>query len=54
MTAAVAHYYKHFRGNMDRPAAAALASARSFVHFRKRLSGYVAKGRKSPARKRAN
>lgn len=43
---AVAHYYRLFRGNMERPADTAYQSARSFVHFRKRLAEMVAPKRR--------
>lgn len=46
MDAAVLHYYKKFRGNLDRPAEAAYQSARSFVHFRQRLAKMVKPKRK--------
>ena len=53
MTPAVAHYYKMFRGNMERSAESAYQSARSHVHFMKRLGKMVQDGNKrSSAAKR--
>jgi len=46
---AVAHYYRMFRGNMERPAEAAFASARAHIHFRKRLRDMVATEKKRSA-----
>jgi hypothetical protein len=45
MNAAVLHYYRKYREH-GYTAEAALASARSFVHFRKRLAAMVKPKRK--------
>jgi hypothetical protein len=49
MNAAVAHYYRMFRGNMERPAESAYQSARAHVYFRKRLGEMVNRGNKRSA-----
>lgn len=43
---AIAHYYRLFRGNMERTAESAYQSARSHVFFRRRLDEAVRKGNK--------
>lgn len=48
--AARAHYYRLFRGNMERSAESAFQSARSHMYFRERLREMV---RKPKRRKRA-
>lgn len=47
MNAEVLHYYKQFRGNLERPAESAYQSARAHVYFLKRLARMVGKGKKS-------
>lgn len=46
MNTAVAHFYRMFRGNMERPAESAYQSARAHVHFLKRLNEMVSTGNK--------
>jgi hypothetical protein len=41
MNTAVAHYYRMFRGNMERTAESAYESARRHVAFRRRLDEMV-------------
>lgn len=49
METAVAYFYRKFRGNLERPAEAAYQSARSHVHFLRRLGEMVANGKKRSA-----
>jgi hypothetical protein len=50
---AIAHHYRRFRGNMERPAESAYQSARAHVHFLRRLDEMVKAGNKrSQAAKR--
>lgn len=49
MNAKVAHFYRKFRGNVERPSEAAYQSARAHVHFLARLSEMVAVGEKRSA-----
>lgn len=54
MTPAVAHYYRTFRGEMERSAESALSSARQHVNFLARLDAMVRTSRRrSRAAKRA-
>jgi hypothetical protein len=52
MDAAVFHYYKKYRGNLEHPMLDAYWSARRHVHFRERLAKMVAKPKRR--RKRAH
>lgn len=52
---AIAHFYRKFRGNLERTAESAYQSARSHVHFLKRLDAMVRGGKKrSRAAKRGH
>lgn len=53
MNFAVAHFYKKYRGNLERTAEDALMSAKRHVAFRERLAEMVSTGnRRSTAAKR--
>lgn len=49
MNAAVAHFYREFRGNMERPAESAFQSAKSHVFFLNRLGEMVKEGNRRSA-----